>query len=315
MNKMTTNMGTLFVVALATLSLQFTAHGQNREETAWSALNAIVPSHSYPARGRMVRKPAVPAEKMIKAIDKRLEKINGTSAEPLALYYKAHALFRQKKFNEAGAQFLALKTSFPRHGLCRSLPGRVSMIDRAISDCASEEEIRKKYVVKDLPHAELDATVTAIFHTTSGDFEMQFYSAVAPKTVAHVVKLMKSGAYNDTYFHRVASFRRIQGGCPNTRDNDRRNDGLGNIGKNIALELSDALHTAGAVSLTPVGGGKSHGCQFNICVHDQPELNNQSAVFARVTKGLEIVRLISQQRADDDGNPYEHVYIRSVEFK
>ena len=64
-----------------------------------------------------------------------------------------------------------------------------------------------------------------------------------------------------------------------------------------------------------MGDGKTcHGSQFTICVNAQPNLNNVQAVFARVVDGMDVVRRISQARADDDDNPYDEIRIRSVEW-
>src|SRR3989344_2998060 len=57
----------------------------------------------------------------------------------------------------------------------------------------------------------LPDVIKATMVTTRGDVELEFYSEVAPKTVANFVKLAKSGFYDGTKFHRVIADFMIQG--------------------------------------------------------------------------------------------------------
>ncbi len=73
-------------------------------------------------------------------------------------------------------------------------------------------------------------TVKTIISTTYGDIELALWPDLAPKTVQNFIKLAGEGFYTNTYFHRVIPDFMIQGGCPNTRDDDRSNDGTGDPG-------------------------------------------------------------------------------------
>lgn len=74
------------------------------------------------------------------------------------------------------------------------------------------------------------ATTKAVITTTYGDIELELWGDLAPKTVANFVKLANENFYNSTYFHRVIPDFMIQGGCPNTKDDNRANDGQGGPG-------------------------------------------------------------------------------------
>ena len=306
--------------AIAATWLISTTHAQTpakNVDAIWNELYSVVQSHVYPARGQMQRQPLPDFDKQLAALDKVLPKAAGTTVEPLALYYKGNTLFHLNRFAAGKAVFEDIKRRFPSHGICRGTKKQVSLIDDALSDCASEIAVRKSYVVTELPHATLNPKVRCIMHTSQGDLEFQFYTAVAPKAVANFKKLAKEGYYNGSYFHRVESFRRIDGGCPNTKpgNRDRQDDGLGSAGYTVPLEFSDALQSAGALSMHSVSSGKSaHGSQFTICVSAQPNLNNKQAVFGRLVKGLQFLRRMSQTRADDRQNPYEKIELRSVEW-
>jgi cyclophilin family peptidyl-prolyl cis-trans isomerase len=63
--------------------------------------------------------------------------------------------------------------------------------------------------------------------TSQGNIELELWPDLAPKTVKNFIDLSESGYYEKTYFHRVIVDFMIQGGDPNTKDNDRSNDGQG----------------------------------------------------------------------------------------
>ncbi len=82
-------------------------------------------------------------------------------------------------------------------------------------------------------------TVKTIISTTYGDIELALWPDMAPKTVQNFIKLAGEGFYTDTYFHRVLPDFMIQGGCPNTKDGDRSNDGTGDPGYKFEDECYD----------------------------------------------------------------------------
>ncbi|MEN6444870.1 MAG: peptidylprolyl isomerase [Candidatus Cloacimonas sp.] len=82
--------------------------------------------------------------------------------------------------------------------------------------------------------ANIGTTTKVEMETTYGTIELELWNDLAPKTVQNFVKLASSGFYNGLYFHRVIPDFMIQGGCPNTRDKDRSNDGQG--GPNYTFE-------------------------------------------------------------------------------
>ncbi|MEE9392076.1 MAG: peptidylprolyl isomerase [Planctomycetota bacterium] len=292
------------------------------EQSAWTALNAIMQSHAYPERGPMNRQPLPDYSEQQQALAALLPKVAGTSAEPHLIFHLASTLYQLDRFADALAQFSATKEKFPKHGLCvlRDLADEksLSLVNKGISDCLREIEIRKNYEVKTLPVAKLDPKAKAVFHTSLGDFEMMFFSEVAPKTVANMKKLIKSGYYGDTYIHQVRSLRHFTAGCPRTKEKegiDRNDDGSGGPGYELPLEFSTALHTANSVSmLASAGTGRANGSQFVVCINAQPQLNRTQAVFAQVISGMDVIKNITKQVADDNDNPYERIWIRSVEW-
>lgn len=72
--------------------------------------------------------------------------------------------------------------------------------------------------------------VNIVMETTYGNIELELWPDIAPKTVKNFLDLAAKGFYDGLYFHRVIPDFMIQGGCPNTRDDNRQNDGQGGPG-------------------------------------------------------------------------------------
>lgn len=88
-------------------------------------------------------------------------------------------------------------------------------------------------------------------------------------------KLVEEGFYDGTTFHRVIAGFMIQGGDPNSRDDDPGNDGLGGPGYTVPAEFAPGLyHKRGAIAAARTGDQvnperRSSGSQFYI-VHGTP---------------------------------------------
>jgi peptidyl-prolyl cis-trans isomerase B (cyclophilin B) len=153
----------------------------------------------------------------------------------------------------------------------------------------------------------------AVVATTLGEMVIDFLPDKAPNHVGYFLKLAAEGAFDGTSFHRVVKYGIVQGGDPRTRDPDARSEfGTGGLGL-LARELSDEKHTRGAVSAVQVPGKPdSAGSQFFIVVTDQPSLDGQFTVFARVAEGMAVAQKISETPVDEKGLATERVEILKV---
>ena len=70
----------------------------------------------------------------------------------------------------------------------------------------------------------------ATIKTNLGDIELELWGDLTPKTVENFVSLANKDFYNGIYFHRVIPNFMIQGGDPNTKNDDRGDDGRGGPG-------------------------------------------------------------------------------------
>lgn len=156
----------------------------------------------------------------------------------------------------------------------------------------------------------------AVVETTAGSFVMQLLPDAAPNHVGLFMKLARDGAYTGTSFHRVIRYGMIQGGDPLSKDPARSADyGSGGFNQ-LRAESRNEPTTAGAVAgvLLPTSAD-SAGQQFFICVSDQPGIQGQYTVFARVVEGLEVVQALSASDADAGGTPKARLEIKSVTIR
>src|SRR3990170_5197808 len=87
----------------------------------------------------------------------------------------------------------------------------------------------------------------AVINTKYGSMVIRFFPQEAPLHVDNFKKLTREGFYNGTSFHRVIPEFMIQGGDPNSKDDDRSNYGMGGPGYTQPAEIKHA-HAEGAVS-------------------------------------------------------------------
>lgn len=162
-----------------------------------------------------------------------------------------------------------------------------------------------------------DGEEVAVLDTAYGKIVFQFLEDKAPGHVKNFKDLAKKGFYDGTYFHRVIPGFMIQGGDPNTKDEDRRNDGTGGPGYKIAAEFNDTKHQRGVVSMARTADPNSAGSQFFICVGDVPHLDNQYTAFGRVVEGMEAVDKIVNLPRDSRDNPNKDVQatVKSVKIE
>jgi peptidyl-prolyl cis-trans isomerase B (cyclophilin B) len=143
----------------------------------------------------------------------------------------------------------------------------------------------------------------AVMETKFGKIVLEFFLDVAPNHVANFKKLAESGFYDGCTFHRVIPGYMIQGGDPNSKDNDLTNDGMGGPGYTIPAEFNKKTHVRGTLSMARTSDPNSAGSQFFICVADCHQLDGQYTVFGQVIKGLDAAEKIANLPRNSSDNP------------
>ncbi len=150
--------------------------------------------------------------------------------------------------------------------------------------------------------------------TRLGDIQLVLFDET-PGHKENFLKLARSGFYDSTTFHRVIKGFMIQGGDPNTRDNDPGNDGLGGPDYTLPAEIRPEFpHIKGAVAAARKGDNvnpekASSGSQFYIVENDggTPFLDGNYTVFGQVIRGLEVIEAIAEVPRDGRDRPREDV--------
>jgi cyclophilin family peptidyl-prolyl cis-trans isomerase len=155
----------------------------------------------------------------------------------------------------------------------------------------------------------------AVLDTSEGVIVLDLLADAAPTHVAHFITQARAGAYDGTVFHRVIAMGIIQGGDPLSKDPAQSAKyGTGGLGR-LRFEANEEKHTRGAVSAVLVPGNRdSAGNQFFIVVTDQPTLDGQYTVFARVVDGINVAQKISTTPSTNSV-PSTRIDIRRVSIR
>jgi cyclophilin family peptidyl-prolyl cis-trans isomerase len=175
--------------------------------------------------------------------------------------------------------------------------------------------VAQAFFTTPLSKAEM-ANKQAVIETSAGTIVIALLPDAAPNHVGLFMKLAREGAYDGTTFHRVIRYGLVQGGDPLTKNPANiAKYGQGGL-RQLRREPNAEKHTSGAVSGVMVPGDpNSAGAQFFICASDQPTLDGQFDVFARVVEGLEVVQQISTTEADANGIAKARIVINKVTIR
>ena len=176
-------------------------------------------------------------------------------------------------------------------------------------------------------------------HTNQGDFTLELFPEVAPKTVENFVTHAKNGYYDGVIFHRVIEDFMIQVGDPT-------GTGMGGesiYGRTFEDEFSrEAFNLYGTLSMANAGPN-TNGSQFFIVTAKQvpaqmlkqlkdggwpeeiveeyakvggtPWLDHRHTVFGRVVEGMDVVLKIEGVERNAQDRPLEDVVIESMDVK
>ena len=133
-----------------------------------------------------------------------------------------------------------------------------------------------------------------VVETSKGTFAFETYPKEAPKTVAHVVALVRGGFYDGQRVHRAIPGFLVQWGDPRSRDAGKEAEwGRGpeaSSGKPIGTsEISKKrLHLAGAVGMAHSGNPAAADSQMYVTLARRADLDGYYTVFGRVIAGADV---------------------------
>lgn len=139
--------------------------------------------------------------------------------------------------------------------------------------------------------------------TTFGNIEMELFEKEAPKTVANFLDLARKGFYDGTKFHRVIPDFMIQGGDPNSRDDDWTNDGTGGPGYQFNDEFNSHKIVRGTLAMANSGPNTNGSQFFIVTAAETPWLDGRHTAFGRVLSGMDVVTKIENLPRNRNDHP------------
>jgi cyclophilin family peptidyl-prolyl cis-trans isomerase len=132
-----------------------------------------------------------------------------------------------------------------------------------------------------------------VLDTSKGVIQFETYPKEAPKTVEHIVGLVKRDFYNGQRIHRVVKDFVVQFGDPQSRDVTKRDRwGTGGSGRAIGVAEINTVHThkLGAVAMAHAGNAAQADSQMYITLAAVPRLDSGYTVFGQVLSGMDVVQ-------------------------
>ncbi len=133
-----------------------------------------------------------------------------------------------------------------------------------------------------------------VVETTKGAFAFETYPNEAPKTVAHIVQLVRDSFYDGQRFHRAQPGFVLQWGDPRSIDLSKealwgRGDAASS-GTPIGVpEISKKrTNTKGAVGMAHRGDPAKADSQIYVTLADRPDLDGRYAVFGHIISGADL---------------------------
>ncbi len=149
----------------------------------------------------------------------------------------------------------------------------------------------------------------AIIETSIGMITAELFADGAPGTVENFVNLANAGFYKNMIFHRIIKSFVIQTGDPT-------GTGRGGSDKQIKLETNASLlHEAGALGMARGNDPNSASSQFYICDSSVHGLDNNYAVFGKVTEGMDVVHAIASVPTGAGDRPVDPPKLLSVSIQ
>jgi cyclophilin family peptidyl-prolyl cis-trans isomerase len=147
--------------------------------------------------------------------------------------------------------------------------------------------------------AELRRTVT--LKTTLGAIGIRMEPDWAPETVRAFLKLVVSGWYDGTAFHRLAKDFVLQGGTGQTRSSGPEHYADRWVRPLKAEFHPEIKHVRGVVSMAHYENDPNSGTSsFSIVLGDAPNLDGNYAAFGRVVTGLDVLAALENEAVNGE---------------
>jgi cyclophilin family peptidyl-prolyl cis-trans isomerase len=213
----------------------------------------------------------------------------------------------------------ATSTNLYGQGDVKAVPVQVTEdkpVDQAMSKIETKQVTNQEKTMFDkAQEANLSAKYSkAILMTNLGNIEVEFFADKSPQTVNNFMYLAQEKFYDQTQFHRVIKDFMIQGGDPNSKDDDWGNDGRGGPGYKFKDEFNTVPLVKGSLAMAN-SGPNTNGSQFFIVTAEAtPWLDGKHTNFGKVIKGMDVVTKIEDMDVNENDHPTTDAMIKSIEL-
>lgn len=145
---------------------------------------------------------------------------------------------------------------------------------------------------------ELRRTVT--LKTTVGTLKLKMEPDWAPNHVRNFLKLVSTGWYDGTQFHRVSKGFVVQGGMGNTRSSGPYHAADRWVHPLKGEFRKDIKHERGIVSMARTDDPDSATTSFFLMLGPAPHLDAQYSAFGRVVEGLDVLDAFEKEEVDGE---------------
>jgi peptidyl-prolyl cis-trans isomerase B (cyclophilin B) len=196
----------------------------------------------------------------------------------------------------------------------------ISAVDADAEGRPSKRIVIKSVAIRDTPPpvvprfskesaAEL-AAFRAVLDTTLGEIEIEFLTDRAPEHARNFLQLADAGVYDGVLVHRVVKGFVVQTGAIGFR-NAPLTAAQQKLVHNLQPEFSETPNLPGIVSMARGDDPASATTSFFICVGECRTLDGKYTVFARVVRGLEVLKAMEAVEVDGE-TPKAPISVRRV---
>ena len=154
-----------------------------------------------------------------------------------------------------------------------------------------------------------------LISTRFGDIEIELYKDT-PLHRANFIYLIKQHYFDETFFHRVVADFIIQGGNSDLVSTPKKRTKLGK-GYLLPAEIIPGRNheygtVSGAKEYRENPDNRTAPYEFFIFLGPKSStdhLNGKYTIFGKVTKGMDVVEKISEEKADNEDWPLTNIYI------
>ena len=160
--------------------------------------------------------------------------------------------------------------------------------------------IEKKKVEPFLNATPDEMRKTVTLRTTLGSIQIKMEPDWAPNHVRNFLKLVSTGWYDGTAFHRLVKGFVLQGGMPYARTGSPTHPADRWV-HNLKGEFrADLKHVRGIVSMARTDDPDSADTSFFLMLGDAPYLDGKYSAFGRIVGGMEVLDAFEKEEVDGE---------------